>query len=131
MDSSPNSGQGNNPFAEKWDAVSGKEGYGRPPEGSLTEARGIKAHIHVHKEIVQLCDIIRSHGEEVEDGYVIFFGPLFRMYISISNKVVGILLRARKQGFVDFEGEMLFQGRDDKVPILLRRHPRDTNVVRK
>ena len=37
----------------------------------------------------------------------------------ISNKVVGILLRARKYGFVTFEGEMLFQGQDDNVVITL------------
>ena len=37
----------------------------------------------------------------------------------ISNKVVGVLLRARKYGFVTFEGETLFQGRDDNVVITL------------
>jgi hypothetical protein len=34
---------------------------------------------------------------------------LLQMYTSISNKVVGVLLRARKHKFVDFEGETLFQ----------------------
>jgi hypothetical protein len=33
----------------------------------------------------------------------------FQIYTSISNKVVGVLLRARKHKFVDFEGETLFQ----------------------
>ena len=33
---------GSNPFANSWDAISGKQDYGRPPPGSLTEARGIK-----------------------------------------------------------------------------------------
>jgi hypothetical protein len=32
-----------------------------------------------------------------------------QIYTSISNKVVGVLLRARKHKFVDFEGETLFQ----------------------
>jgi hypothetical protein len=32
-----------------------------------------------------------------------------QIYTSISNKVVGVLLRARKHKFLDFEGETLFQ----------------------
>jgi len=38
-------------------------------------------------------------------------------------QVVGILMRARRQGFVDFEGEMLFQRRDDHVVIRLVKSP--------
>ena len=34
-----------------------------------------------------------------------------QIYTRISSKVVGILLRARKYGFVDFEPEILFQVR--------------------
>ena len=41
------------------------------------------------------------------------------MYTVISNKVVGLLLRARKHGLVDFPGEMLYQRRDDHVVIKL------------
>lgn len=37
----------------------------------------------------------------------------------ISDKLVGMLLRARKHKLVDFEGEVLFQRRDDHVPIIL------------
>lgn len=44
------------------------------------------------------------------------FGKLFDRYVS---KLVGILLRARKQRLVDFEGEMLWQGKDDHVLITL------------
>lgn len=44
--------------------------YGRPPEGSLTEARGIKAHLHVHKEIEELCGVIKTYGREQSDGWV-------------------------------------------------------------
>ena len=36
-----------------------------------------------------------------------------------------MLLRARKQNLVDFEGEMLFQRRDDNVVITLLRMPED------
>lgn len=42
-----------------------------------------------------------------------------QIYTTISNKLVGLLLRARKQKFIDFEGEILFQRRDDEVPIFM------------
>ncbi|NXJ03000.1 ABRA protein, partial [Psophia crepitans] len=94
--------------------------YGRPPEGSQTEQRGKDAHSHVGKEVEELCLIIRSTGEVGEDGHVsVTFGQLFETYVTISNKVVGILLRARKHGLVHFEGEMLWQGKDDDVVITL------------
>lgn len=47
------------------------------------------------------------------------FRPLFNIYTRVSNKLVGVLLRARKYGLVEFDGEMLFQGRDDSVQIRL------------
>ena len=47
------------------------------------------------------------------------FGRLFEIYTHISNKLVVILLRARKYGLVDFEGETLFQGRDNGVSVYL------------
>jgi len=40
-------------------------------------------------------------------------------------QVVGILMRARRQGFVNFEGEMLFQRRDDDVVIWLVKSPEE------
>ena len=43
----------------------------------------------------------------------------------ITLQVVGILMRARRQGFVSFEGEMLFQRRDDHVVIRLIKSPDD------
>uniref|UniRef100_A0A8C5AP14 Costars domain-containing protein n=1 Tax=Gadus morhua TaxID=8049 RepID=A0A8C5AP14_GADMO len=48
------------------------------------------------------------------------FGRLFEHYVTISNKLVGVLLRARRQGLVHFDGEMLWQGQDDRVVITLR-----------
>ena len=42
---------------------------------------------------------------------VIKFGDLFKMYTRISDKVVGLLLRAKKYRLVFFEPEMLFQGK--------------------
>lgn len=94
--------------------------YGRPPEGSRTEQRGRDAHSHVGREVEELCLIIRRTGKVGEDGHVrVTFGQLFETYVTISNKVVGILLRARKHGLVHFEGEMLWQGKDDDVVITL------------
>ncbi|KAJ9575638.1 hypothetical protein L9F63_007499 [Diploptera punctata] len=100
--------------------------YGRPVAGSKTDIRGKRAHTHISKEVLQLCQIIYENGEPLEelteDGrnkIVISFGELFQIYTSISNKVVGVLLRARKHKFVDFEGETLFQRRDDDVPVIL------------
>uniref|UniRef100_A0A4W6EHQ3 Costars domain-containing protein n=1 Tax=Lates calcarifer TaxID=8187 RepID=A0A4W6EHQ3_LATCA len=60
-------------------------------------------------------------GGSSSNGKVITveFGKLFEHYVTISNKLVGILLRARKQKLVDFKGEMLWQGKDDHVLITL------------
>jgi len=122
-----------------------KDQYGKPLAGSLTEMRGQKANIHVMKEMLELCQIINSEGYDVKDEptmRVIPFGELFnvsvlftagiffekpsklvtsalQIYNYISDKVVGILLRARKHKLVDFEGEMLYQRRDDDVPVFL------------
>ena len=98
--------------------------FNRPPPGSLTEARGIKAHEHVLKEVSECCEIIRDYGKEVSDGWVITFHHIFSIYVAISDKVVGLLLRARKHGLVEFEGEMLFQGRDDNKIIKCLKTPK-------
>ena len=50
--------------------------------------------------------------EETAAFAVIKFGHLFKMYTRISDKVVGILLRAKKYRLVYFEPEMLFQGKN-------------------
>lgn len=100
-----------------------KEEYGKPVAGSLTEARGQKANIHVFREMLELCEIINSEGyshcKETPKLKVILFGELFNIYTSINDKLVGLLLRARKHKFVEFEGEILFQRRDDDVPIFM------------
>ncbi|CAH1117451.1 unnamed protein product [Phaedon cochleariae] len=104
-----------------------KEEYGKPPKGSLSEERAFKATIHVSREMMELCEIINQCGERLftpeekpdDPRKVISFGELFSIYTAISDKVVGILLRARKYNLVDFEGECLFQRKDDHVPIIL------------
>lgn len=45
--------------------------------------------------------------------------------MSKSMKVVGLLIRARKRGYLEFRGEMLYQGQDDEEPILLYAKPYD------
>uniref|UniRef100_A0A3Q3BQE6 Si:dkey-29b11.3 n=2 Tax=Kryptolebias marmoratus TaxID=37003 RepID=A0A3Q3BQE6_KRYMA len=107
----------------------GHDSYGRPLQGSLTEQRGKEAHTHISEEVQKLCEAIRTIGELREkDGdeggsnrkvVSVEFGKLFEHYVTISNKLVGILLRARKQRLVEFEGEMLWQGKDDHVVISL------------
>lgn len=107
--------------------------YGRPVPGSKTEARGIKAHENIEDEIRVLCNVIEEHGKPIEGDKVaeIKFGDLFRLYQVISNKVVGILIRARRHGYVDFEGEMLYQKRDDdKIITLLKSPPRAIQVTK-
>ncbi len=49
----------------------------------------------------------------------ITFGELFSIYVVVSNKLVGVLLRARKHGLVAFEGETLFQGQDEKTKVTM------------
>ncbi|KFO18516.1 actin-binding Rho-activating protein [Fukomys damarensis] len=117
-----------NPFSEGFDyelAMSrrlhrGDEGYGRPRAGTKTAERAQRAEQHIHREILELCLVIRTMARHRRDGRVqVSFGELFDRYVRISDKVVGILLRARKHGLVHFEGEMLWQGRDDHVVITL------------
>ena len=104
----------------------------------MTERRGKDAHTHISREVEELCAAIRTigrreGGDGLRDGGVgdrgcaehgtetvtVEFGKLFEHYVTISNKLVGVLLRARKQGLVHFEGEMLWQGQDDRVLITL------------
>ncbi|XP_048057766.1 actin binding Rho activating protein b [Megalobrama amblycephala] len=117
-----------NPFSEEFDyeySMStrlrrGEEGYGRPKEGSKTAERAKRAEAHIHREIDDMCFIIRTMADPDADGCTrVTFGDLFDRYVRISDKVVGILMRARKHGKVAFEGEMLWQGRDDDIVITL------------
>ncbi|XP_019959314.2 actin binding Rho activating protein b [Paralichthys olivaceus] len=117
-----------NPFSEYFDhdysmslrLQRGEEGYGRPKEGTKTAERAKRAEQHIHREIADMCYVIRTMADPDPDGKTrITFGELFDRYVRISDKVVGILMRARKHGKVAFEGEMLWQGQDDGVIITL------------
>lgn len=72
--------------------------------------------------MIELCQIIHDHGKPSKnnpDLREIPFGELFDIYVYINNKVVGLLLRARKYELLTFEGECLFQKFHDHVPITL------------
>lgn len=59
-----------------------KEEYGKPKEGSKTEARGQKAHINVFKDMLELCEVVHSSGvpnPDDNDMRVILFGELFNV----------------------------------------------------
>ena len=56
------------------------------------------------------------------------FGEIFNIYQKISNKVVGILARARKNRLVHFEGETLWQGKNDETNVTLLRSMKDIEV---
>ena len=56
------------------------------------------------------------------------FGEIFNIYQKISNKVVGILARARKNRLVHFEGETLWQGKNDETNVTLLRSIVDIDV---
>lgn len=106
-------------------------GYGTPVEGSKTEQRGRQAHDRISNEILELCEIIESQGGPPINAVgvsAIKFSRLFDIYVRISSKLVGVLLRARKYKLVDFEGETLFQGRDDNVIVTLLRLSKDIRV---
>lgn len=75
--------------------------------------------------MLELCQIIHDEGKPNEKNpelREIKFGELFDIYVYISNKIVGLLLRARKYELLTFEGECLFQRFHDHVPIYLL-HP--------
>jgi len=93
--------------------------YGQVVEGTLTEYRGKKAKNFIANNIIECCDTIRTLADRQEpDGtYKVEFGKLFKAYERINDKLVGLLVRARRHGLVEFPGEMLYQGQDDRVII--------------
>ena len=115
-----------NPFSE-WEGASHREAlakthdeYGRPITGTDTEIRGRAARRLMSHEVDTLVYMIKENGKKVGNQSIcITFGELFQLYVQISNKLVGALLRARKYGLVDFKGEMLFQRRDEETMISL------------
>jgi len=101
-------------------------GYGKPVPGSASDIRGQKYQKSVNKEVIDLCRMIYNHGLRLTNGHTLMlFGEIFNIYQKISNKVVGILARARKNRLVHFEGETLWQGKNDETNVTLLRSIKD------
>ncbi|CAF1250408.1 unnamed protein product [Rotaria sp. Silwood1] len=99
---------------------------GAPPSADQVDLahRGHDVQEQVLEEMKQLCQVIQNNGQKEDDGTVtISFGNLFEIYSDISDKLVGVLLKARKHGYLKFQGEMLLQHRDENVIIHLIRLP--------
>uniref|UniRef100_A0A8R1I9N8 Costars domain-containing protein n=1 Tax=Caenorhabditis japonica TaxID=281687 RepID=A0A8R1I9N8_CAEJA len=77
------------------------------------------AGVHVCREILFLCETINANAEGEDPHKWIKFGKLFNIYSFYSDKLVGMLIRARKYGLVHFEGEMLYQRQDDNKNITM------------
>ena len=111
-----------NPFHDSYQGPgdmtkSGNDNWGVPVGKTLE--RGLKAHAHVEKEIQYLLDVISSMAKfDTEEGlFFVTFKAIFDRYVRISDKVVGILIRAKRRKLLKFESEMLWQGRDDAEKI--------------
>merc|ERR1712012_143279 len=101
-------------------------GYGKPIPGSASDKRGQEYQRAVTMEVMGLCRIIFNHGFRLGNGHTLMlFREIFDLYQSISNKVVGILARARKNRLIHFEGETLFQGQSDAINVTLLRNIAD------
>jgi len=101
-------------------------GYGKPIPGSACDIRGQEYQKAVTLEVLGLCRIISTNGFRLKNGHTLMlFKDIFQIYQSISNKVVGILARARKNRLVHFEGETLFQGTSDDTNVTLLRSAAD------
>ena len=98
--------------------------YGRPVDGTLTAYRGKKAENFITNNIIECCETIKNFGKQNEDGtFYCTFGELFKIYERINDKLVGLLVRARRHKLLDFPGEMLYQRQDDRVIITLFKVP--------
>lgn len=79
--------------------------YGRPVPGSQTASRGVQANEWVNNEIERLLSVIQDLGTRRDDGTIcVKFGLLFYAYQSISNSLVGILIRAKKRNYLHYPG---------------------------
>lgn len=100
----------------------GDIGYGTAKDGSKSAARVSEANSWVNCEIDKLMEIIQRNATKIDSksGFrYITFGALFNMYVDLSNSLVGTLLRARKRKLIAYEGEILYQGKDDSVRITI------------
>mmetsp|Transcript_6826 Transcript_6826/g.12044 ORF Transcript_6826/g.12044 Transcript_6826/m.12044 type:complete len:431 (+) Transcript_6826:155-1447(+) len=113
-----------NPFSANFSGPAaprpGEEGYGRAKAGTKTAERAAKAQEWVDKEIDKFVSVVKDIGEPGPDGKIsVTFGKLFITYQDISDTLVGIMMRAKKRKHIHYEGDMLFQGRDNHVLVTL------------
>ncbi len=92
--------------------------YGHPLPGSKSEARAAAASDWVEKEVAKLVGEIRKVGyKDAKGRSAVKFITLFHHYETISDTLVGLMIRAKKRGLIHYDGEMLLQGKDDNVVI--------------
>jgi hypothetical protein len=122
-----------NVFSSKFDAARheaqrlcrGDAGYGTAPEGSESAARADKAKAWVDGQVLLLLETIRDMSCPDAEGHVsVPFGELFTAYETISDSLVGMLLRAKRRRQIAYEGEMLLQRYHDDVRIRLTKKGR-------
>jgi len=120
-----------NPFSETYDKEKLKSlicskddpNYGRPDKNSASAMRAAAGEAKMRADICDVCEVIFQNGQRSEDGCAaVQFGELFEIYNRINDKVVGLLIRAKKKSLLDFEGEMLYQGKDDKTWVILTKN---------
>merc|ERR1719209_604476 len=89
-----------------------------------SDQRSKEANEKLNFEIWEICDTIQTIGLPDDDGgFMVEFGELFDTYSTVSSQTVGLLIRARRQGLVHFEGETLLKGKDDFEIVTLLKMP--------
>ena len=104
---------------EIWELCCVIEEHGITRKDPKSKSKRRKPNDDTSEDYLENHPVTADKEDENHSISKIEFGKLFKIYTYISNKLVGILLRARKYGLVDFEGECLFQRQDDDVIITL------------
>eukprot|EP00042_Codosiga_hollandica_P058997 m.898444 g.898444 ORF g.898444 m.898444 type:complete len:477 (+) comp60025_c0_seq10:756-2186(+) len=96
------------------------------------DERALAAAEWVNKEIRKLIVEIRSRGAPTPTAPAeISFGQLFYETDNIFEALAGTLKTAKKYGVVDYEGDLLFQGKNDATMITLLKEQHDGIEVKK
>ena len=85
---------------------------------SLSEARAAAGAEWVDEAVNNLVNEIEKIGYKDKEGRkAVKFIDLFNHYVDVSDSLVGIMIRAKKRGRIEYVGEMLLQGQNDNVVI--------------
>lgn len=82
--------------------------------------------LKVAEEVEQIQkDLVRLGAKNAEGKYVVKYGVLFddEFGQQYYEALVGTLKAAKKQGIIDFKGQMLLKGAHDNVDIILLKDP--------